>query len=178
MLSPFIFFFFNDTATTEIYTLSLHDALPISALPQGPVDPDHGELDEVGGGTLQRRVGGRALPEGADVEVLVLELRNVAPAAEQRLDKALVAGLGHRAVEPRAHSLEPLEVLHDELGRLLLGDAELARQRERTLAVDGGEVDGLGPRPHVGRHLVLGDAEDDRGRLTVDVPSLRERVQE
>src|SRR5258707_4543609 len=27
------FFFFNDTATTEIYTLSLHDALPIFALP-------------------------------------------------------------------------------------------------------------------------------------------------
>src|SRR6202021_846323 len=26
---PYIFFFFNDTATTEIYTLSLHDALPI-----------------------------------------------------------------------------------------------------------------------------------------------------
>src|SRR3712207_7505161 len=37
-----IFFFFNDTATTEIYTLSLHDALPISA---GP-----GRL-----GTLRRR---------------------------------------------------------------------------------------------------------------------------
>src|SRR3989442_9889547 len=28
--SFFPFFFFNDTATTEIYTLSLHDALPIS----------------------------------------------------------------------------------------------------------------------------------------------------
>src|SRR2546422_9559979 len=27
----FSFFFFNDTATTEIYTLSLHDALPISS---------------------------------------------------------------------------------------------------------------------------------------------------
>src|SRR5256885_3801445 len=27
-----IFFFFNDTATTEIYTLSLHDALPICLL--------------------------------------------------------------------------------------------------------------------------------------------------
>src|SRR2546430_14302632 len=26
-----LFFFFNDTATTEIYTLSLHDALPISS---------------------------------------------------------------------------------------------------------------------------------------------------
>src|SRR2546422_9843257 len=30
----FFFFFFNDTATTEIYTLSLHDALPISRLVQ------------------------------------------------------------------------------------------------------------------------------------------------
>src|SRR2546425_13315459 len=27
-----LFFFFNDTATTEIYTLSLHDALPISSV--------------------------------------------------------------------------------------------------------------------------------------------------
>src|SRR5471030_2007639 len=29
-------FFFNDTATTDIYTLSLHDALPISTLTSGP----------------------------------------------------------------------------------------------------------------------------------------------
>src|SRR5258707_15788060 len=29
-LDLYFFFFFNDTATTEIYTLSLHDALPIS----------------------------------------------------------------------------------------------------------------------------------------------------
>src|SRR3712207_6914378 len=29
------FFFFNDTATTEIYTLSLHDALPISQTHEG-----------------------------------------------------------------------------------------------------------------------------------------------
>src|SRR5205085_9641728 len=36
----FFFFFFNDTATTEIYTLSLHDALPIpreSAAGRSPV---------------------------------------------------------------------------------------------------------------------------------------------
>src|SRR5256885_7670819 len=38
------FFFFNDTATTEIYTLSLHDALPIS--------PRHAEHDD-----HERRVG-------------------------------------------------------------------------------------------------------------------------
>src|SRR2546425_5422108 len=36
MLSLFsFFFFFNDTATTEIYTLSLHDALPITVLMAG-----------------------------------------------------------------------------------------------------------------------------------------------
>src|SRR5215208_8340540 len=33
LVSFVLFFFFNDTATTEIYTLSLHDALPISAPP-------------------------------------------------------------------------------------------------------------------------------------------------
>src|SRR5712675_3104327 len=36
----FFFFFFNDTATTEIYTLSLHDALPISDAAQ----PDLSQL--------------------------------------------------------------------------------------------------------------------------------------
>ena len=38
MSQSLFFFFFNDTATTEIYTLSLHDALPIyaeGAVPQG-----------------------------------------------------------------------------------------------------------------------------------------------
>src|SRR5688572_32013637 len=35
LFSPFSSFFFNDTATTEIYTLSLHDALPIYGRPTG-----------------------------------------------------------------------------------------------------------------------------------------------
>src|SRR2546430_5830493 len=35
----FYFFFFNDTATTEIYTLSLHDALPIWRPPRSRVSP-------------------------------------------------------------------------------------------------------------------------------------------
>src|SRR2546426_2085910 len=34
-MSHLFFFFFNDTATTEISTLSLHDALPISLRPPG-----------------------------------------------------------------------------------------------------------------------------------------------
>src|SRR5256885_12658890 len=47
-----IFFFFNDTATTEIYTLSLHDALPIFSLPY--------ELDRAGGGRVRAAVSKRA----------------------------------------------------------------------------------------------------------------------
>src|SRR5947199_5207200 len=37
-LCTYFFFFFNDTATTEIYTLSLHDALPIY-WPIAPIGP-------------------------------------------------------------------------------------------------------------------------------------------
>src|SRR5258708_31850022 len=45
----FFFFFFNDTATTEIYTLSLHDALPIclhvdQGRPAGHARPAHRRL--------------------------------------------------------------------------------------------------------------------------------------
>src|SRR2546428_13753540 len=44
-----LFFFFNDTATTEIYTLSLHDALPISDVVRGRELADSGgELRRVG----------------------------------------------------------------------------------------------------------------------------------
>src|SRR2546422_8831855 len=45
--SSFFFFFFNDTATTEIYTLSLHDALPISgAIPEAVARARDQEDDE------------------------------------------------------------------------------------------------------------------------------------
>jgi len=49
--SCMFFFFFNDTATTEIYTLSLHDALPISASATGGsdfADQGRGALDQSG----------------------------------------------------------------------------------------------------------------------------------
>src|SRR3712207_7637978 len=52
--SDSLFFFFNDTATTEIYTLSLHDALPISKqftnyrreLDTSAIQRARGDLDE------------------------------------------------------------------------------------------------------------------------------------
>src|SRR2546430_13396202 len=57
-----VFFFFNDTAPTEIYTLSLHDALPISerALHRlehlGSAMPSGGRHQDPGGVAVERRV--------------------------------------------------------------------------------------------------------------------------
>src|SRR3989441_683684 len=56
-----LFFFFNDTATTEIYTLSLHDALPISVWghprwrrPRGPRSSDRLPREARDGGRRRR----------------------------------------------------------------------------------------------------------------------------
>src|SRR5260221_2370566 len=54
--TTFFFFFFNDTATTEIYTLSLHDALPICFM----------ELAETTARGAQRETDEEA---GADIEI-------------------------------------------------------------------------------------------------------------
>src|SRR5688572_32529475 len=57
MYSLCTFFFFYDTATTEIYTLSLHDALPIFAGDLGPVGELAGRL--LPGVLLERAAGER-----------------------------------------------------------------------------------------------------------------------
>src|SRR3989449_5092196 len=60
----FFFFFFNDTATTEIYTLSLHDALPICRHQPGGED---GGDPETGRGA-ERRLADEAFGEGREGE--------------------------------------------------------------------------------------------------------------
>src|SRR3712207_7740067 len=76
----FLVFFFNDTATTEIYTLSLHDAFPISIGHHG----DRVALDRVLEGALAvlgdrlahardaRRVGHREVVAGGDRHLVAL----------------------------------------------------------------------------------------------------------
>src|SRR5260370_42296500 len=80
----FSFFFFNDTATTEIYTLSLHDALPISS--SGLLD--RGYPDNPGFRSI--------LPVGFCQFGLMSQdgLRELLEAVEQALQLAILQGGG------------------------------------------------------------------------------------
>src|SRR6266487_2815751 len=131
-LSFFLFFFFfNDTATTEIYTLSLHDALPILLL-----DQDRGRWDQllirrglaalaraealggaVGPYALQAAIAachGRARTPGetdwARIAALYQALARLTPSPVVELNRAVAVGM---ALGPAA-GLELVEALTSE----------------------------------------------------------------
>src|SRR2546430_8876616 len=104
----FPFFFFNDTATTEIYTLSLHDALPISQ------DAAAGAAGECVGGAL----GGHRPP------------RVHRPDAHQQ--RTSPGERSHR-VRSEEHTSE-LQSQSNLVCRLLLEKKKDTRWNERTLS--------------------------------------------
>src|SRR2546428_8707820 len=57
-----MFFFFNDTATTEIYTLSLHDALPIFRIAGPRIRLAHRDLVRAPDAGPRRRRAGESVP--------------------------------------------------------------------------------------------------------------------
>src|SRR5256884_4973136 len=89
----FFFFFFNDTATTEIYTLSLHDALPISSAEGGTLF-----LDEITGipTTIQvnllRTIQERQVRRVGDTRDVKVDVRLIA-ASNRDLGKAVADGV-------------------------------------------------------------------------------------
>src|SRR3712207_7357488 len=87
LLSNFVFFFFNDTATTEIYTLSLHDALPVLV------------ASSSGGGSPRRAVSGLDAQRVAMVNAVV-ERRGGVKLADADVFAASVGGV--RIAEPAA----------------------------------------------------------------------------
>src|SRR2546425_5301554 len=115
--SPFFFFFFfNDTATTEIYTLSLHDALPILPQPRRLVGEEaerrrvrFGEAELAEGDHLREHFLGDALRHSAGrrpgAELL--------PKARHQLAAAPAAhGAAQRFGLPRREARERLAHLH------------------------------------------------------------------
>src|SRR3712207_4932338 len=112
-----VLFFFNDTATTEIYTLSLHDALPIYRLLEGQarIAPALEELTEIDAlDELHHQVLAALVVEVVDhlhhagvVERgeqarLDVEARGVAPVGEP-LERDVASVLGVVAAVDRAH---------------------------------------------------------------------------
>src|SRR3712207_7209826 len=78
-----MFFFFNDTATTEIYTLSLHDALPISR-----ARPDGASAAEPLGAGAGRRRGRAGLGALHPLEGLLRPRRRPADRKSTRLNSS------------------------------------------------------------------------------------------
>src|SRR5687768_18007771 len=76
--------FFNDAATTEIYTLSLHDALPICA--------------------AEARAGTRTLPGAVDVAILFCDLKDFTAYADTQGDEAAVAAIEQDRKSTRLNS--------------------------------------------------------------------------
>src|SRR2546425_3535899 len=74
-LCDFFFFFFNDTATTEIYTLSLHDALPICVSCRADVEAARSRRVPA---RQRRRLPARPVREGDRSEEHTSELQSLA----------------------------------------------------------------------------------------------------
>src|SRR2546422_3451243 len=95
----FRFFFFNDTATTEIYTLSLHDALPISRLPHS--NSDRGEARK-SNGVVDMSAGGRSEEHTSELQSrLHLVCRLLLEKKKQVYRFLSVQMQGHLIVQPR-----------------------------------------------------------------------------
>src|SRR6267154_5040667 len=88
MFFNFFFFFFNDTATTEIYTLSLHDALPICRLPGKP-------LADIAGEPMIVHVMRQALAAGIGPVAVATDSRAIAACVEKAGGQAVMTRADH-----------------------------------------------------------------------------------
>src|SRR3989442_497006 len=114
----FYFFFFNDTATTEIYTLSLHDALPILA------------LETAGKGVTVNAV----CPGYTETDIVRGAVANIVDKTGMTADEAR-ARLAER--NPQGRLVQPEEVAETVAWLSLPASASVNGQ---SIAVDGGEV--------------------------------------
>src|SRR4029077_4994654 len=125
--------------------------------------------------TLQGRIRCGPLAEGADAEIPIPKLGDVAATSEQGFDEAALAGFIDGPIQPRADAGEALEVMLDEGLGLLECDPQLARQRQRALTVNRGEVARLRAGAHLPRDALFGAAKDGGGGLPVDIAAALER---
>ena len=132
----------------------------------------HGDLDDVGRGSLHGVVHGRAFAKAAELRIFGLELRNVATTAVHGLGIARLLGTRHHVVEERTHARVGLVVAVDHVARLGHRDVQRLRQAVSLLTIHDAKVHGLGAAAQVGRHLGHRHAKHARGRLGMKVLTL------
>ena len=140
------------------------------------LDSVHGQLDDIGGAALDRRVHGRPFGKGPAREVLAVDFRQRPAAAEHGDGHARFLGRGDEAVHVVVDRVVAGKIRIDVFLGFLAGNGDIPGQAEVADAIDDAEVDGLGMGPFFRRDLVQGDAEDFRRRPAVDVLALLEAV--
>ena len=150
--------------------MNLHDHEGREPLPfQTPGDPDHRDLDQVGGRPLNRGVDRHPLGELPDGRLGTADLRKIPPAAEKRRHESVPPGLIQHAVEILPDPLIFLKIAVDVSLGELLRDPKLPGEAERAHPVEDAEIDHLRLPPHVGIHHLGEDAEDVGRGPAVDV---------
>ncbi len=133
---------------------------------------DHGALDDVGAGPLDRRVDRGALGPLALALVAGGDTREMRLAAEQGLGEALLAHRRQRFGDVAVDAGEPLEIAVDHRLRFVRRHVEATGQTPARNAVEDGEVDRLGAPACVAIDL----AEQLLGGQAVDIVAVREGV--
>src|SRR5215217_3030581 len=159
-------FFFNDTATTEIYTLSLHDALPIYApeeqVPAGAHGPPH-DLRQVDPDVVAVLVRGRLAGVGVHRQSMVLA-GGPHPVVHAVVVRRVVGPPGgdHHAADARVLR-HPLDLLHRPFRVVPDGDEGDAGPAVRLVGAQLDEEPVVGPRAGEGQ-LGIGDGSGRQPR--------------
>src|SRR6266436_2649744 len=135
-------FGFGDFEDQFVVHLEGH-AGPQVALAESGVDTDHGELDQVRGGALQRGVDGGAFREPALVGGLGVSVRNRPDTSEQRRYSLLAAGLFKGQVDEGADACVFCDIGADELLGFSGFDAQLLREAECGETVNDAKINDL-----------------------------------
>ena len=127
------------------FIVNLQQKSGLKPLPgQTPVDPDHGDLDDIRSRALNGRIHGHPLPERPLHEISGKQFRHRPSAAEKGRHISVSFGPLHGPVQKFLNLRIGVEILFNIVRRFLPADAEILAQAEGTDAVDNAEIYRLG----------------------------------
>ena len=136
----------------------------------------HRQFDQIRRRALDRGIDRHALAKLPHDRIGAVDLRDQPPAAQERLHVAVLPGSLDVLVQTRAHLRIAGEVGLDEGGSLLVRDPQFFGEAVGAHPIDDPEVDRFHRTAHLGRHVLLRHAVDERGGVAVDVAVVLEHV--